>query len=105
MVNLERTLQFPSDVDLTRLTPDVVILSRAARIGIMDELKFPWEDNVEEVHERKKEKYEELVMQCEEHGWRAHFYPFEVGCRGFVAQPLMSFLHCLAVVAKKRRGV
>ena len=42
----------------------------------MGELTVPWEDNVEEAHERKKEKYEKLVMQCEEHGWRVHCYPF-----------------------------
>ena len=53
---------------LTMLRPDVVILSRTARIVIMSELTVPWEDNVEEAHERKKEKYEQLVMQCEEHG-------------------------------------
>ena len=59
---------------------------------------------MEELHESKKEKYKELVMQCEEHGWRAHCYPFEVGCRGFVAQST-SFLHCLGVVGKEKRRV
>ena len=78
-------MQFPSYVVLTMLRPDVVILSRTARIVIMGELTVPWEDNVEEAHDRKKEKYEELVMQYKEHGWRAHCYPFEVGCRLFVA--------------------
>ena len=63
-----------------------MILSRTARIVIMGELTaVPWEDDVEEVHERKKEKYEELVMQCEELAWKAHCHPFEVGSRGFVA--------------------
>ena len=62
LVNLERALQFPSDADLTGLRPDVVILSRAVRIVIIGGLTVPWEDNVEEAHERKMEKYEELVM-------------------------------------------
>ena len=105
LVDLERALQFLSIVALTKFRPDVVILSRVARILIMGELTVPWEDNVEEAHERKKEKYEELVMQSEECGWRAHCYPFEVGCRGFVAQPTMSFLHCLGVVGKEKRRV
>ena len=105
LVDLERALQFPSDVALTRLRPDVVILSRTARIVIMGELTVPWEDNVEEAHERKKEKYEELVMQCKECGWRAHCYPFEVGCRGFVARSTTSFLCCLGVVGKEKRRV
>ena len=69
LVDIERALQFPSDVALTILRPDVMILSKAARIVIMSELSVPWEDNVEEARERKKERYEELVMQCEEHGW------------------------------------
>ena len=60
---------------------------------------------MEEAHERKKEKYEELVMQCEEHGWRAHCYLFKLGCRGFIAQSAMSFLHSLGVVGKEKRRV
>ena len=64
MVDFERVQQFPSDVALTRLRPDVVILSRVARIVIMVQVTVPWEDNEEEAHERKKEKYEELVLQC-----------------------------------------
>ena len=82
--------------------PDVVILSRVARIIIMGELTVPWEDNVEEVHERKKEKYEKLVMQCGEGCQRAISYPFEVGCRGFAVQSMMSFPCCFGVV--RRRG-
>ena len=49
LVNLERALQVSSDVALTRLRPDVVILSRVARIVTMGELTVPWEDNVEEL--------------------------------------------------------
>ena len=96
-VDLESALQFPSDVALTGLRPDVVILSRVARIVIMGDLTVVWEDNEKEAHERKKEKYEELVMQCREHGWRAHCYPLEVGCRGLIAQSTMSFLCSLGV--------
>ena len=44
-------------------------------------------------------------MQWEEHAWRTHCYPFEVGCRGFTAQSAMSFLHCLGVVGKEKRRV
>ena len=105
LVEPERLLQFPNDVALTRLRPDVMILSIAARIVIMGELTVPWEVHMEEAHERKKEKYEELVMQCEDHGWRAHCYPFEVWCREFVAQSTMSFFHCLGVVGKEKRSV
>ena len=100
LVDLESDLQFPSDMALTRHRPD----SRTARIVIMGELTVPWEDNVEEAHERKKGKYEELV-QCEECRCRVHCYAFEVGCRGFVAQSPLSFLHCLGVVGEEKRTV
>ena len=103
LADLERTLQFPSDVALTRLRPDVMILSGTARIVIMGELTVPQEENVEEAHERKKEKYEELVMQCEGCGWRAHCYPFEVGCRGFVASQQCLF-SIAWVLLERRRG-
>ena len=61
--------QFPSDILLTRLRPDLVLVSRSTKVGILGELTVPWEDNVEEAYERKYEKYEELILQCEERGW------------------------------------
>ena len=103
MFDLERTLQFPSDVTLTRLRPDVVILSRAARIVIMDELTVPWEDIVEGVHERKKEKYEELVSSVSSMGGGPTVIPLRWGAEG-----LLHSQQCLFSVAwvllEKRRG-
>ncbi len=52
-VDLDRALQFPPEIALTRLRPDVVITSRATRVVIMGELTVPWEDNVQEAYERK----------------------------------------------------
>ncbi len=78
-------------------SPDVVITSRAARVVIMGELTVPWEDNVQDAYERKKEKYEELRLQCTERGWRAHCFPFEVSCRGFIAQSTIAFLRSLGI--------
>ena len=70
----------------------------------MGELTVPWEDNVERAHERKNENYEELVMQCGEHGWRVHCYPFEEMSRGFVTSQQCCFC-CLGVVGKEKRRV
>ena len=43
----------------------------------MDELTVLWEDNVQVSYERKKVKYEELRLQCSEHGWMAYCYLVE----------------------------
>ena len=51
-----------------------MITSRAAKAVIMGELTVPWEDNIQEAFERKKEKYEELRLQCSERGWRAYCF-------------------------------
>ncbi len=63
----------------------------------MDELTVLWEDNVQESFERKKVKYEELRLQCSEHGWMAYCFPFEVSYRGFIAQSTVAFIRFLGV--------
>ena len=41
------------------------------------ELKVPHEDIISLTHERKENRYEALVGECEEAGWKAmHFLPF-----------------------------
>ena len=38
-----------------------------------------------QAYERKYAKYTELKADCANRGWKASCYPFEIGCRGFVA--------------------
>ena len=54
----------------------------------MVELTVPHEENLSEAHERKERRYEALVKECEDAGWRALHYPVEVGCRGYVAESM-----------------
>ena len=42
-----------------------------------------WEENREEAHERKKNRYETLRADCVEKGWICDVIPLEVGCRFF----------------------
>ena len=56
------------------------------------ELPVPWEENMEEVHERKRGKYGELEAECQEKGWRVSCQPFELGCRGYLGNS--SFISC-----------
>ena len=64
---------------------------------IIGELALPWEDNVEERHEFKKAKYQDLTSDCAARGWNTYLMPFEVGCRGFYRNTLSLFLSRLGV--------
>ena len=55
---------------------------------VLLEPTVPWEDRMEEVQERKRAKYANLVAECRRNGWKAHCEPVEVGCRGFASQSL-----------------
>lgn len=72
---------------------------------VIIELTVPWEDHLQEANERKREKYQDLVMECEERGWRADLWPVEVGCRGIVGRSVWALMRVLGVVGEKRRKV
>ena len=93
---------FPSEIAITNLRPDVVIWSASQRQVILGELTVPWEDNMEEAYERKYTRYADLMTDCKRRGWSTSCYPFEIGCRGFVA---LSFQKWLRDLGLSRREV
>ena len=48
--------------------------------------------NREETHERKKNRYNKLLVDCVEKCWICHVIPIEVDCRGFLGHSVISFL-------------
>ncbi len=60
---------------MTTLRPDILLVSEVTRNIVMLELTVLWEDHLEEAHERKKMKYEELVIDCRKQGWKARRMP------------------------------
>ena len=58
------------------------------KIVYLVELTVPHEDNIDAAKDRKDERYEDLVKECEEAGWSAAHFSVEVGCRGFVGERL-----------------
>ncbi|RXN07453.1 reverse transcriptase [Labeo rohita] len=103
-VDLGKQLRFPQHIVITSLRPDMIITSEVSKELIMLELTVPWEERIEEANERKRPKYQELVEECRERGWRTIYEPIEVGCRGFAGRSLCKALSRLGVtgVAKKR---
>nr|XP_022314167.1 uncharacterized protein LOC111118822 [Crassostrea virginica] len=85
-VDLKQRMEFPSEIAVTNKRPDIVIWSAKTKQAVLLELTVPWEERIEEAYERKNLKYQELVKNCQENGWKIWFFAVEVGCRGFVGQ-------------------
>ncbi|XP_028292553.1 uncharacterized protein LOC114455485 [Gouania willdenowi] len=102
-VDLGKQLKFPEEVAKTTLRPDIVITSVATKQVVLLELTVPWEDRMEEAHERKRAKYSELVEECRSNGWRARCQPIEVGCRGFAGQSLCRAYKMLGIAGASQR--
>lgn len=102
-VDLGRQLKFPQHVVKTSLRPDNVLVSEATRNLVMLELTVPWEDRMEEAFERKRVKYDGLVSNCHNQGWKARCLPVEVGCRGFAGQSLYKAYTALGITGERRR--
>ena len=86
--DLRGRMQFPQEIAATNQRQDIVIWSPSSRQAILVELTVPWEERIEEAYERKRNKYQDLVTDCQQRGWRVWCLPVEVGCRGFVGQSM-----------------
>ena len=81
--------------------PDLVIGSEEEKEVHLVELTVPHEDIIS-AHERKENRYEALVGECEEAGWKAMHFPVEVGCRGFIATSTTKWMRVARFSPKKR---
>ena len=90
--DLKTSLQFPVHIIQTEKRPDIEAWSDSKKSVLLIELTVPWEENREEAHERKKNRYETLRADCVEKGWICHVIPIEVGCCGFLGHSVISFL-------------
>ena len=79
-VDLNKQLQFPTEIITTSLRPDIVVWSNKARAVHLNELTVPSEEGIEAAYERKKAKYSELAAECREAGLKSTIYSVEVGC-------------------------
>ncbi|KAG1953648.1 hypothetical protein F2P79_009189 [Pimephales promelas] len=65
-VDLGRKLKFPEEIAATR------------QVALI-ELTVPWEERIEEAHERKLGKYQSLITESQQRCWRAWNLPVERG--------------------------
>jgi hypothetical protein len=102
-VDLHRQLKFPPVIAVTNSRPDMVLWSIKSRQVVVIELTVPWEERIEEANERKRSKYQQLVEDCQQNGWKTWCMPVEVGCRGFAGQSLWQALSKLGVTGYARK--
>ena len=62
------------------------------------------EENLFNAYVRKKCKYQELVAECENRGWCTHYFPIEIGSRGFYKTSLSKCLVALGGPCGKRKS-
>ncbi|XP_060574030.1 uncharacterized protein LOC132731786 [Ruditapes philippinarum] len=101
--DLKEQLQFPQEIAQTTLRPDIVTWSRNPKRVVLVELTVPWEERIEESHELKRSKYEDLAQSCKSNGWNTLVFPIEVGCRGFSLQSVWRMLGALGIKGAARK--
>ncbi|KAJ8010190.1 hypothetical protein DPEC_G00072420 [Dallia pectoralis] len=103
LADLGQQLNFPPEIAVTTLRPDLVLWSPSLKSVYIIELTVPWESSTEEAYERKKLRYTDLAADAQQRGWRAKIYPVEVGCRGFVAFSTTKLLKDLGICGQALR--
>ena len=74
----------PPNILVTNQRPDLVVLyEETGQIAIV-ELTIPFETNIEDAHNRKEERYRELVQDLQDNSYDVTFLAIEVGARGQV---------------------
>ena len=86
----------------TSKKPDIVVWCADRKLVYLVELTVPHEDNIEAAHLRKNDRYEKLIQECEEVGWKATHYSVEVGCRGFIGVRLQQWLQKIGLNNRER---
>ena len=98
--DLKTSLQFSVHIIQTEKRLDIVAWSDSKKTVLLIELTVPWEENREEAHGRKKNRYETLRAECVEKGWVCHVIPIEVGCHGFLGHSVISFLSKIGITGR-----
>ncbi len=75
----------PTDVAITSQRPDLVLVDRENRNVTLLELSVPFERNIDSTHERKVNRYQHLISDIENNNYTVHYYPLEIGSRGYIS--------------------
>ena len=85
------------------MRPDLIVTNEEKRIIKLIELTVCWEDNIDNAHERKMKRYDDLVDHYLEEGVDAECITIEIGARGFIGNRLRKLLKRVRMNAKDTR--
>ena len=98
--DLPNQRDYPSEIKETGQRPDIVVFSRKLKKFVLIELTVPYETNMEEQHEYKLAKYEDLAHRLATKGNVVRLFAVEVGSRGFLANSMYTLLRQLNMPPK-----
>ena len=90
----------PVDITVTNQKPDMVIIDNSGNITIM-ELTVPFETNIIQAEERKKQRYQGLLDEITNKGHSAELITIEIGSRGLICRANSEKLFKLTKKVKK----
>ena len=93
---------YPPILKETGLRPDIVLWSESSAKMFLIELTVPYENRLEEQHQFKMAKYQDLAKELQSKGYSTKVMPVEVGARGFVAASTFKLMGQLGIKGRKR---
>ena len=93
----------PPDVIITDRKPDLVIIDRSSNKVNLVKLTVPWDSGTEGAKQRKEERYDSLVEDIKEKGFKCSHTTLEIGSRGLITQRNKSTLIWLCNLVKERK--
>ena len=103
LVDLDGRLKVPEEVAVTNMRPDILLISdMTKKVGIV-ELTVPGEERIEVSGELKRAKYAGLQEEGRKNGWLVQIWAIEIGCRGFPAASMVTFLKDIGIKGNERR--
>lgn len=62
--DLRKQVRFSEEITQTCLRRDIVLWSKVTKQVVLIKLTVPWKGRIEEAHECKLMKYQELILEC-----------------------------------------
>ena len=75
----------PTDICITNLKPDLVIVNYEKKLVTLIELTVPFDSNILAANKRKTKRYEQLISDIENNDFEVNFYALEISSRGYVS--------------------
>ena len=92
---LQGASTIPSDILITNLKPDIVIINRDVSNMHIIEISIPFEDNIDKTHSYKASKYNDLISDLEDKEYSVGYFQIEIGSREYISKPNMNRIKCL----------